>query len=95
MTRAHLRTIFAPALQAADRTVARATWARQVMAELARVQQLLDQAWDRHLAEHPEDDDDDDDFSPPEQAQLEALLAQINAAIDHDRWPRHLDWGSL
>ena len=32
---------------------------------------------------------------PPEQAELDAIHAQIRAVIDHDRWPRELYFGCL
>ena len=92
MTDPNLRTVFAAAFRDAERTLARVTWSRQMMAELARVQQLVDAAWDRRLAE---DSDTDDDTPPPEQAHLDRLLAEINAAVDHDRWPRHLYWNAV
>ena len=29
---------------------------------------------------------------PPEQAEADALWAEIEAVREHDRWPRHLYW---
>ena len=28
-------------------------------------------------------------------AKVDAMMAELRAAVDHDRWPRHLHWGGL
>jgi hypothetical protein len=32
---------------------------------------------------------------PPEQAEVDALWAQLNDVIQKDRWPRHLYFGGI
>ena len=92
-----LPALFAPAFHAADRQAARAAWGRHTVAELRRLNTLIDQSWDERLAADPEIDDATFDALPAsqEQARLEILLAQVQAATDHDRWPGHLYWGGL
>lgn len=83
--------------QAAEltRKAARVAWVRETMEALRAAQRNADQAWERLVAAFPDDVDDDEleDLPPPaEQAQVDAIHAEINAVIDHDRWPRHLYW---
>ena len=45
----------------------------------------------------PEDLDDDELEAmnipdPPEQAELDAIHAEIDAVLEHDRWPKELYW---
>lgn len=44
----------------------------------------------------PYDDVDEEDLPdfdpPPEEAAVEAILAEINAALREDRWPAFLHW---
>jgi hypothetical protein len=77
-----------------DRKAARCAWARQIVADFKAAQARADAAWDRLIDEHPEEPDDDgqDEIHPPEQAEVDAILAQITAACDHDRWPKELYW---
>ncbi|GAO39850.1 hypothetical protein SCH01S_39_01350 [Sphingomonas changbaiensis NBRC 104936] len=75
-----------------DRKQARIAWARQAMARL-KAANARDAAWSRLIADQPEEDDEAlDDLSPPEQDEADAILAEIKAACDHDRWPRELYW---
>jgi hypothetical protein len=88
-----------------ERKQARAAWARRIIAEHKAAQARADEAWARLIDEDAEalDDDDDDDggnddedelddVHPPEQDEADAIMAQIIAARDHDRWPRELYW---
>lgn len=76
-----------------ERKLARCAWARQAIARLKDANARADAAWDRLIAEHPDEDDEElDDLCPPEQDEADAILAEIKAACDHDRWPRELYW---
>lgn len=80
------------------RHAARAAWGREVVAALKAAQERVDAAWARRLESLPDDIDDetlDDLPPPPEEAELDAIHAEIAAVRDHDRWPRHLYWGDI
>jgi hypothetical protein len=76
------------------RVEARQAWARERCAALRRAQGKADAAWMRLVA--PYDDCDEADLpeleEPPEQAEVDAIRAEIDAVIEHGRWPRHLHW---
>lgn len=69
------------------RWAARVNWGLAHMDRLDRAQAAADAAWDRLEAEDP-----DGDAVPPEQRDVDRLLADVDALIDHGRWPRHLHW---
>lgn len=84
--------------RAADRAAARTAWAKDIPARLAAANKRADAAWMRAIDALPEDHTDEELEAipePPEQAELDAIHAQIRNVIDHDRWPRHLHWGNL
>lgn len=81
--------------QAAARIAARRAWVEQTIAAYKAAQERLDEAWTRIVDALPDDIDDeavDHLPDPPEQAEADALWDEIQAVIDHDRWPRHLHW---
>jgi hypothetical protein len=60
-------------------------------------QDRVGEAWDRILDTLPHDLDDEELEAmnlpnPPEQAEVDALYEQIEAAREKDRWPRELYW---
>ena len=82
------------------RVAARAAWALERIAALKAMQQRVDEAWARLFEARPDllaDDDDEREAipDPPEQAELDAILAEIDAVRDHDRWPKQLCWGDV
>ena len=82
------------------RKAARGAWVRKVMAKLRAAQRKLDSAWDRTLAALPDDLSDEELEAlhlpdPPEQAELDALRALIDAVVERDLWPRELYWGCV
>lgn len=95
-----LQTLLTTATQAATdhaqaqaRTAARLAWAEGAVAALRTAHDRVAEAWERIFDDLPEDLDDDalaDLPGPPEQEELDRLLAEINAVRDHDRWPREL-----
>jgi|SRR4051794_739922 hypothetical protein len=42
-----------------------------------------------------EGDEDEEIDPPPEQAEVQALWAQLNDVIQKDRWPAHLYWSAI
>lgn len=97
-----IRSLLTCAAQAAEeaeraeaRREARVAWVKEIVAALRAAQERVDEAWDRIFAALPEDLDDEEVEAipePPEQAELDAILAEIAAVRDHDRWPRELYW---
>ena len=80
------------------RVAARLAWVKERIAALEAAQQRADEAWFRIVDALPDDLDDDEleaTPSPPEQADLDAILAELEAVRDHDRWPRELHWGDV
>ena len=46
--------------------------------------------------EEPDDDDDEPEaIPPPEQADVDAIHAELEEVRDHDRWPKQLHWGDV
>jgi predicted O-linked N-acetylglucosamine transferase (SPINDLY family) len=81
--------------QAAARIAARCAWAKQAVAAFMAAQERVQEAWERIFDALPDDIDEealDQLPDPPEQAEADALWAEIEAVRDHDRWPRHLHW---
>jgi hypothetical protein len=79
----------------ATRQLARAACARHLVAALQQAHARADKARDRFYEAHPEYLDDDHDGALadlPEEQVVEAILAQIAAIRDHDRWPAALYW---
>jgi hypothetical protein len=81
----------AEAKAARHRQQARAAWVRDIVAQLKAANARADAAWLRVIRANPDSEDEDLPI-PPEEAEVEAILAQIKAVIHHDRWPRHLHW---
>ena len=82
------------------RQAARVAWIKATVAALRDAHRRVEEAWDRIFAALPDDIDDDELEAmnlpdPPEQAEVDALHAQIDAVIKHDRWPAHLYFGGL
>ncbi len=87
----------AAAERAEIRTRARLEWLRGRFERMTELWIWLGRYWADFAEAHPEidlEDPDDRDlpllFDPPEQAELEAVEAEIAAARDRDVWPRHL-----
>jgi hypothetical protein len=93
-----IQALLAGGTQAADdsrhaalRRGARVAWVAQMDAALEAAYKKADEAWDRIFAALPEDLDDEEVDAipiPPEQAELDSILAELQAVCDHDRWPR-------
>ena len=87
----------AAAARAEARTKARLEWLGGRFERMHELWTLLGRYWADFADAHPEidlEEPDDRDLplltDPPEQAELEAVEAEIAAARDRDVWPRHL-----
>jgi hypothetical protein len=85
----------AAAERAEAQTRARLAWLRGRYERLTFLWNFLADFWNGFFDSHPEIDDEDPDPAllppdPPEQAELEAIEAEVAAARDRDVWPRHL-----
>ncbi|MEA3010191.1 MAG: hypothetical protein QOJ91_1883 [Sphingomonadales bacterium] len=92
----------AAAERAEARTKARLQWLRGRFERMTELWISLGAYWAAFEEAHPDIDlvePDDRDLpllaDPPEQAELEAVEAEIAAARDHDSWPRHLYFGEV
>ncbi|HEX8241081.1 MAG TPA: hypothetical protein VF574_15205 [Allosphingosinicella sp.] len=88
--------------RAERQTRARLEWLSGRHARAAALWARLGAYWSDFAAAHPDIDlvePDDGDLpllaDPPEQAELEAIEAEIAAARDQDVWPRHLYFGEV
>lgn len=80
------------------RIAARIAWARERIAALQAAYKRLEQAWNRIFDALPDDFDDDALEAipePPEQAEVDAIHAELDAVREQDRWPRKLHWGDV
>jgi len=72
----------------------RVEWGREQLDKFFEMQERAGEAWDRRIDEHPgvdwESDDAPDLPDPPEEAVAQAIYAELMAALEEDRWPRHL-----
>jgi hypothetical protein len=85
------------AARAEARAKARLEWLRERFERMTQLWVLLGRYWADFADAHPGidlEEPDDRDLpllvDPPEQAELEAVEAEIAAARDRDVWPRHL-----
>ena len=90
------------ALLAADepadpRKAARWRWLHETTARWQDATRRCEAAWDRRFAGLPDDLSDEQLEAlhlpdPPEQAEVDALWAQLDEVVQRDRWPRELYW---
>ena len=70
------------------RVAARTAWVREVMGALRQAQREMDDRCDAAVATMSEADFDR--LFEAEQAKVDAIRAQIDDVIEHDKWPKHL-----
>ena len=77
-----------------ERKLARLAWSLERIDALKHAQKAMDAAWMAMLAPYDDVDEEDlPDFDPPpEEAVVDAIWSEINAALKEDRWPAHLHW---
>lgn len=82
------------------RKAARIAWVKETMARLRAAQKKVDAAWERLFEGLPDDISDEelealDLPEPPEQAEVDAIFAELDAVRERDLWPRHLYFGVI
>jgi hypothetical protein len=70
------------------RVAVRTAWVREVMEALRQAQREMDDRCDAAVAEL--DEDAFNEVFEAEQAKVDAIRAQIDDVIEHDKWPKHL-----
>lgn len=82
-------------LLCAARVTLRKAWAKRRVADFFAAQKRVEEAWSRIFDALPDDLDEEELEAipdPPEQAEADAIWAEIAAVREHDKWPRHLHW---
>jgi hypothetical protein len=93
-----IRALLADTGRLTECKAARCAWARETVAALRAADRKVDAAWERIFDALPDELSDEELEAipePPEQAEVDAIHAQIRAAIDEDRWPRELYFGGI
>ncbi|HEX8513446.1 MAG TPA: hypothetical protein VF688_10115 [Allosphingosinicella sp.] len=89
----------AEAAKKVERARLRYEWARERLDAFFALQEQAGEAYERQMDEYPDVDWEDEDApelpDPPEQAAAQAVYAEVMAAIDEDRWPRHLHFRNV
>jgi hypothetical protein len=75
------------------RIAARLAWVRETCAAWREAQREMDERCDEAVGRI--DTEAFERLCDAEQAKVDAIRAQLQAVIDHDRWPRELYFGSL
>ena len=82
------------------RIQARVAWVRETIAALTDANDRVFAAWQRIFESLPDDIDDEELEAmhipdPPEQAEVDAIHAELDAALERDEWPAHLYFGGI
>jgi hypothetical protein len=84
----------AEAAKKVERERLRYEWVRERLDAFFELQEKAGEAYERQMDDYPDVDWEDEDApelpDPPEQAAAQAVYAEVMAAINEDRWPRHL-----
>jgi hypothetical protein len=84
----------AEAAKKVERARLRYEWASERLDAFFDLQDKAGEAYMRQIEAHPDVDWEDEDApdlpDPPEQAAAQAVYAEVMAALNEDRWPRHL-----
>jgi hypothetical protein len=84
----------AEAAKKVERARLRFEWASERLDAFFELQDKAGEAYMRQIEAHPDVDWEDEDApelpEPPEAAAAQAVYAEVMAALDEDRWPRHL-----
>ncbi|HEX8573601.1 MAG TPA: hypothetical protein VF759_12715 [Allosphingosinicella sp.] len=84
----------AEAARKAGRARIRIEWASERLDDFFEMQERAGEAYMKQIEEHPDVDWESEDApklpDPPEEAVAQAIYAEVMAAIEEDRWPRHL-----
>jgi hypothetical protein len=84
----------AEAKRKVERARLRYEWASERLDAFLELQEKAGEAYLRQMDEYPDVDWEDEDApelpDPPEEALAQAVYSEVMAAINEDRWPRHL-----
>ena len=84
----------AEAARREERVRLRIAWGLERLDAFFEMQERAGEAYERQIEAHPGVDWDSPDApelpEPPEEAIAQAIYAEVMAAINEDRWPRHL-----
>lgn len=73
------------------RVKARCAYALDLVARCFEAERRCTEAWGELVKDIPEEEIDDVEIPPPpEQAEVDALWAELDALTERDVWPRHL-----
>jgi hypothetical protein len=77
-----------------ERARLRIEWARERFDAFFEMQDRAGEAYRRQIEAHPDVDWEAEDApvlpEPPEEAAAQAIYEEVMAALNEDRWPRHL-----
>ena len=95
-----LRALLAADEPADPRKNVRWLWLQVTAAEWQDAQRRCMAAWDRMMAQIPDDLSDEEVEAlnlpdPPEQAEEDRLWAQLNEVVQKDLWPKELYFGGI
>ena len=93
MVKNAVRALLASAGRLAEYKAARGTWVRETGAALRAAQRAMDDRCDEAAGRLSEAAFER--LCDAEQAKVDAFLAPLRAAADHDKWPRHLYFGCV
>jgi hypothetical protein len=89
----------AQAARKCERTRLRHDWFSERMEAFLALQDRAGEACLRYMDAHPEVDWESEDApempEPPEEAEAQAIYAEVIAAVQEARWPRHLHSGKV
>jgi hypothetical protein len=91
-----LRALLAADEPADPRKAARHRWLHETADKWQDATRRCDHAWGELVEDISESGIDEVELAPPpEQAEVDALWAQLNDVVQKDRWPRDLYWAGL
>jgi hypothetical protein len=89
----------AEAAKKVERARLRYEWASERLDAFFALQEKAGEAHMRQIEAHPDVDWEDEDApqlpDPPEEAAAQAVYAEVMAALNEDRWPRHLHFRNV
>ena len=91
-----LRALLAADEPADPCKAARYRWLHRTAGAWHDARMRCDAVWRELVRDIPDELIDEVEIAePPEQAEVDALWAQLNDVIQKDKWPKHLYWGAL
>jgi len=88
-----VQSLLAAARQTADRRDARAAWARETAAAWRQAHREMDDRLTEAVGRVSEEEFER--LCEAEMDKVDAMMAQLRAAVDEEKWPRELYWGCV